>query len=147
MVETAMRLQADVKNALAGMAEWRVAEVMGQRQRFRKIFIQTELPGQRARDLSYLKRVGQPGAVVITFVEYEYLGFVLETAKGSGMNHPVAIASEWTAGLAWRLAKKPPATANGIARKDRPRSSHSDRHGVLVLPKGLIPASCVLNYA
>jgi hypothetical protein len=133
MVKTAMGLQAGVKSALAGMTEWRMAEVVGQRQRLRKILIQTELPRQRAGDLGYLQRVGQPGTVMITFMEDEYLGFVLETAKRGGMNHPVAIASERTSGPAWRLVKQPSAAATGVAGKNRPRSSHSDGHDVLVL--------------
>ncbi len=132
VIEAAMGLQAGIQRPLAGVAERRMAEVMGQRQRFREILVETELPGQRAGDLRHFERVGQPGAVMIAFVEHEYLGFVLQAAKGGGMDHPVAIAPERAAGLARRLGEQPSAAAVGVAGIDRTRSSHSDRHGVLI---------------
>ncbi len=115
VVEAAMGLQAGIERALAGMAERRMAEVMRQRQGFREILVETELPGQRAGDLRHFQRVGQPGAVMVALVEHEYLGFVLQAAKGGGMDHPVAIAPERAAGLARRLVEQPPAAAVGIA--------------------------------
>ena len=114
------------------MAKRRMAEVMRQRQRFREILVETELPGQRAGDLRHFERMGQPGAVMIAFVEHEDLGFVLQAAKRGGMDHPVAIAPERAAGLARRLGEQPSAAAVGVAGIDRTRSSHSDRHGVLI---------------
>ena len=141
-----MTLQAFVECPLTGMAERGMAEVMGQRQRLGEVLVEPELPGQRAGDLRHFQRVGQPGAVMIAFVEHEYLGFVLQAAKSGGMDHAVAIAPEWAAALARRLGKQPAAAAVGVAGIDRARSSHSDRHGVLVLIQ-LIPAPCALNYA
>ena len=139
MVESAMRFEARIQRPLAGMAERRMAEVVGQRQRFREILVKTELPGQRAGDLRHLQRVRQPGTVMIAFMEHEDLGFMLQAAEGGGMNHPVAVAPERAAGLARRLGKQPAAAAVGIAGIDGARSSHSDRHGVLI-PIQLIPS-------
>jgi iron-sulfur cluster assembly accessory protein len=145
VVEPAVSLQAGIQRPFAGMAERRMAEVVRQRQGFRQILVQPELPGQRAGNLRDFEGVGQPGAVMIAFVEHEYLGFVLQAAKGGGMDHPVAIAPERAAGLARRLGKQPAAAAVGVAGIDRARSSHSDRHGVLILIH-LIPQPCALNY-
>src|SRR5260221_1842166 len=100
MVEAAMGLQAFVERPLAGMAERGMAEVVGQRQRFRQVLVETELPGQSAGDLRHFQRMGQPGSVMIALVEHKNLGFVLETAKSGGMDHPVAIPAELAASLA-----------------------------------------------
>ena len=132
VVEAAMGLQAGIERPLAGMAERRMAEVMRQRQRFGQILVEAELPGQRAGDLGHFERMGQPGAVMIAFVEHENLGFVLQAAERGGMDHPVAIAPERAAGPARRLGEQPPAAAVGVAGIGRARSSHSDRHGVLI---------------
>ena len=133
VVEAAMGLQAVIQRPLAGMAERRMAEVVRQRQRFREVLVEPELPGQRAGDLRHFQRMGQPGAVVIALVEHEHLGLVLQPAERGGMDHPVAIAPERAAGLARRLRKQPAAAAIGIAGIKRARGSHSDRHGFLVL--------------
>jgi hypothetical protein len=47
VIEPAMGLQAGVKGTLAGMAERRMAEIMGQRQRFREVFVETQLRSGR----------------------------------------------------------------------------------------------------
>ena len=122
-----------------------MAEVVRQRQRFGEILVEAELAGQRAGDLRHFQRVGQPGAVMIALVEHEHLGLVLQAAEGGGMDHPVAIAPERAAGLARRLREQPAAAAVGVAGIERAGSSHSDRHGVLVLIH-LIPRACALNY-
>src|SRR5665213_1469237 len=83
---------------------------------------------------------------MVALVEHKDLGFVLEAAKGGRVDHPVAIAPERAAGPARRLVEQPSAAAIGIAGIDRASSSHSDRHGVLILIQ-LIPQACVLNYA
>jgi hypothetical protein len=131
VIEPAMGLQTDIQRPLAGVAERGMAEVVRQRQRFRQILVKTELPGQGARDLCHLQRVGKPGPVVITLVEYEDLGFVLQAAKGGRVDDPIAIAPERAAGPAWRLGELPPAAAGGVAGVDRTGSRHSDRHDVL----------------
>ena len=120
VIEPAMGLQAGIQRPLAGMAERRMAEIVGQRQRFRQILVETELPGQRAGDLRHFQRVGQPGAVMIAFVEHENLRLVLQAAKGGGMNHPVAIAPERAAGPARRLRQT---AVRGCDRDRRHRPS------------------------
>ena len=77
MVEPAMGLQANIEGTLAGMAERRMAEIMRQRQGFREILVEPELPGQGAGDLRHFEAVAEPGPVMIALVEHEYLGFML----------------------------------------------------------------------
>ena len=132
VIEPAMGFQTDIQRPLAGVAKRRMTEVMRQRERFGEILVEAELPGQRAGNLRDFERVCQPGAVMIAFMEHEYLGFVLQSAKGGRMDHPVAIAPKRAAGPARRLGEQPSAAAVGVAGIGRARSSHSDRHGVLI---------------
>ena len=145
VVEAAMVLQAGIERALPGMAERGVAEVVGERQGLREVLVQPELPGQRTGDLRHLEGMRQPGAVVVALVEHEHLGLVLQPAEGRGMDHPVAIPPERAAGAARRLRKQPATARVGVAGKGRPRGSHSDGHGNLILIR-LIPLTPALNY-
>ena len=130
VIESAMGLQAGIERAFPGVPERRMTEVMGQRQRLREILVQAKLARQCAGNLRYFERMGQPGAVMIALVEHEDLGFMLEAAEGGRMDHPVAIAAKWAAGLARRLVKQSAPAAVGVAGIDRARGSHSDRHGI-----------------
>ena len=145
VVEAAMVLQAGIQRPLAGMAERRMAEIMGQRQRLGEVLVEPKLARQRAGDLRDFERMRQPGAVVVALVEHEDLGLVLQPAERGGMDHPVAIPAERAAGPARRLRKQPPPALVGIAGKGRARGSHSDRHGNLILIH-LIPLAGALNY-
>ncbi len=82
------------------MPERRMAEIVGERQRLGEIFIEPQPPGERARHLRDLERMGEPGAVMIALVEHEDLGLVLEPAKGGRVNDAVAVAAEGAAALA-----------------------------------------------
>ena len=104
-----------IERALAGMAERRMAEIMGERQRLGEVLVEAERAGERAGDLRHLERVGQPGAVMVALVEHEHLGLVAQPAEGGGMDDPVAIAPEGLRVRARRLGKQPPAAALGVA--------------------------------
>ncbi len=145
VIEAAMGLEAFVERPLAGMAERGMAEVMGQRQGFGEVLVEPELAGQGAGDLRDFERMGQPGAVMIAFVEHENLRFVLQPPERRGMDHPVAIPPERAAGLARRLGKQPAPAGIGVAGIERAGGSHSDRHDLLVLIH-LIPRDYALNY-
>jgi hypothetical protein len=145
MVETAMGPEAFVQRPFAGMAERRVADIMGQRQRLGEVLVEPELAGQRTGDLRDLKRMGQPGAVMIALVEHKNLRLVLQAPERGGMDHPIAIPPERAAGLARRLGKQPPLAGIGVAGIKRAGGSHSDRHDFLVLIH-LIPRDYALNY-
>ncbi len=76
------------------MAERRMAEIVGERQRLGQVLVEAERARQRARDLRHFERVGEPRAVVIALVEDEDLRLVLEPAEGGRMDDAVAVAPE-----------------------------------------------------
>jgi hypothetical protein len=104
VVEAAIGRHQVIELALAGMAERRMAEVVGQRQGLRQVLVEAERAGDRAGDLGHLEAVGQPRAVVIALMIDEHLGLVLEAAEGGGMDDPVAVALEGRARRAFGLA-------------------------------------------
>ena len=128
VVEAALLFQAVVQRPFARMAEWRVAEIVGQRQGLGQVLVEAGLARQRAGDLGDLERVGQPGPVVVALMEDEDLGLVLQPPETGRMDHPVAIAAERAAVLAGRLVELPPPAARGVAGIGHQGSSHSDRH-------------------
>ena len=119
VVEAAEGREAGIERALAGMAERRMAEIVGQRQRLGEVFVDAERARQRARHLRDFERMGEPGAVVVALVEHEDLRLVLEAAEGGRMDDAVAVAAEGAAALAGRLGVQPAAALPRIARKRR----------------------------
>ena len=119
MVEAAESRETLVERTLAGMAERRMAEIVGQRQRFGEVFVESEHAGKRSRHLSDFERMGQPRAVMVALVEDKDLGFVLEPAEGGRVDNAVAIAPERAAvfadGLGMKAATAPLRVA-GITR-------------------------------
>ena len=109
VIEPAFGGEAGIECALSGMAEWRMAEVVRERQRLGQVLIEPQLPGQSARNLRDLERVGQPSAIMVALVKNKNLGLVLETAKRGGVDDAVAIAPKCAAACAWRLGIEPAA--------------------------------------
>ena len=120
VVEAAVIREAVVERAFAGMAERRMAEVVGQRQRLRQILVEAERAGERAGDLGDFERVGQPRAEMIALVIDEHLGLVGEPAEGGRMDDAVAVAAELVAGGAWRLGVAPAPALRPDRRHKRP---------------------------
>jgi hypothetical protein len=83
-----------VEHMLAGVAEGRVTEIVGEHDRLGEVLVQAQAPRQGARDLAALERVGEAVAVVVALVEDEHLGLVLQAAKGPTVDDPVAVARE-----------------------------------------------------
>lgn len=81
MVETSVPLHSLMQNMLAGVAEWRMAQVVRQRNGLRQILVESQRARDRARNLGNLHRVSQTGTVIVALVIYEYLSLVLEAAK------------------------------------------------------------------
>ncbi len=139
MIEAAERREAGIERALAGMAEWRVAEIVSERQRLGEVFVEREPAGERARDLRHFKCMGQPGPVMVAFVEHEDLGLVLEPAERGGMDDAVAVAAEGAAALAAGSAWSRPRLWRRIAgiERARRRSFHGlDLNGLKLGPAG-----------
>jgi hypothetical protein len=74
-----------------------VTKIVGQRDRLSEIFVKTQLPGDRARDLRHLKAVRQPRAIVVTLMKYEHLCFVGQAAKSGRMQDAVSVTLECAA--------------------------------------------------
>jgi hypothetical protein len=81
-----------VERLFSGMAKRRVADVMDQGERFDQIAVESELGGDRSRDLRDLDRVRQSIAKVVGVAARENLGLRFQTAKGAGMDDAVAVA-------------------------------------------------------
>src|SRR5208282_5436205 len=109
MVEAAIGLHQLVQRALTGVAERSVAEIVRERDRLRQFRVQSQRTRDGAGNMRGLDRMRQSGAVVITLVIDEDLGFVFEPAEGGGMNDPVAIALKDGAHRMLSLGKFPPA--------------------------------------
>ena len=121
VVEAAIRLHHIVQRGLARMAEGRVADIVGERQRFGEILVQPEQAGGGARDLADFQRMGQARAVMIAFMGDENLRLLLQAAEGVGVDDAVAVALEIGARGARRLRMEPAARAVGVGCKGRPR--------------------------
>ena len=115
VIEAAERGEAGIERALAGMAERRMAEIVGERQRLGEVFVETEPAGERARYLGHFERMREPRAVMIALVEDEDLGLVLEAAERGRMDDAVAVAAEGAAALARGLGMEPAAAMARIA--------------------------------
>jgi len=113
VIEAADRGGRGVERILPGMAERRVAEIVGEAQCLGEILIDGEHPRHRARNLGDFERMGKAGAVVIAFVLHEDLRLVLQAAKRGGMDNAVAIALVARSGRAFRLGMKPSAAPFG----------------------------------
>ena len=103
VIEAPVLGHAGVERVLAGMPEGRVAEVVAERDRFGEVVVESQRPGERARDLRHLDRVGQAGAEMIAVVIDEHLGLMGEAAEGGRMDDAVAVALEFRARRRWRL--------------------------------------------
>src|ERR1700680_2438218 len=128
MVEAAMGSEALVERTLAGMAERRMAEVMGQRAGFRQILVETERARDRSGDLGDFERMGEPGAIMIAFMENEHLGLMGKPAERGRMDDAIAIAPEIAARRAPRLAMEAPAGQGRIGRIGRAPAAGTYRH-------------------
>src|SRR4029453_6106588 len=67
-----------VDDALAGVAEWRVAEVVAERDRLGQLFVEPQHLGDASRDLRHLERVRETRPVVIAGRREEDLCLVLQ---------------------------------------------------------------------
>ena len=116
VVEAAVRRHHRLQRVLAGMAERRVAEIVGERQRLGQILVEPQRAADRAGDLRDLQAVGQARAEVVALVIDEDLGLVFEPAERGGMDDAVAVALEAGAGAAFRLGVEAAATGRRAAR-------------------------------
>ncbi len=122
VVEAAGARHGGVQSALAGMAERRMAEIMGERERLGQVLVDCEGTRESAGDLRDFQAVSKTGAIVIALVIDEDLGLVVEPPEGGGMQDAVAVAGEGGARGTRRLGLKPPPARPGIDRMSRKRA-------------------------
>src|SRR5690606_33414254 len=77
---------------LPRVAERRVAEIVGEADRFDEILVQAQRARGRARDLCDLERVREPRAVMIALVVDEDLRLVDQAAESRRVDDAVAVA-------------------------------------------------------
>ena len=82
------------QRVFASMAEWRVAEVVGEAQGLGQILIEAERAGDRPADLRDLDAVRQADPEMIAIGRDEHLGLVAQATESDRMDDPVAVALE-----------------------------------------------------
>src|SRR5437667_2417893 len=125
--------QEAVQDALARVAEGRVAEVVTERDRLRQVLVQSEGSSGAARDLGDLDRVRQARAEVVSLVGYEDLRLVLVTPEGSRVDDAVAVARVLCALVSRHRAGRPPGTLRPSALGGK------DREALLLQPLEVLP--------
>ncbi len=116
VLEAAVGLHAGVQRVLAGVAERRMAEIVGEGDGLGQVLVEAQAARHRARDLGDLQAVGEARAEEIPFVVDEHLRLVLEPTEGAGMDDAVAVALVLAAPARRRLAVAPAAGALGARR-------------------------------
>ena len=92
VVEPAVIAEALVEHVFAGVAEGRVAQVVGHGQRFDEIFVEPQRAGDGAGDRGDFERVRQPRAVVVAHLAGEHLRLVTQAAEGGAVQDAIAVA-------------------------------------------------------
>ena len=90
--EKAMVAHGRVERLFSGVAEWGMAEVMHQRERFRQIYIKGECASDSAGDLRHFDSVGETVTEVVGITAGENLCFIFKAAKGAGVDDAVTVA-------------------------------------------------------
>jgi hypothetical protein len=94
MFKAAILTHAIVQSVLPRMAKWRMAQIMGEGNRFDQILVQLQVTGNGAPDLRYFEAMRQARAKQVAFVIDENLGFIFEPTESCRMDDPVAVALE-----------------------------------------------------
>ena len=89
--ETAEFGHQSIQNTFTRMAERRMAQIVGQHDRLGKVFIEPQRTGDGSTDLRALHRMGQPGAIIITFMIDEDLGLIFQPTECCRMHDAIPI--------------------------------------------------------
>jgi hypothetical protein len=93
-----------LKRILAGMAEGRMADIMGKAERFGQILVEAKRARQGTADLGDFQAVGQPDPEMIAVGSDEYLRLVTKAPERDRVDDSVAVALE-------RVARSPAAAS------------------------------------
>ena len=127
--------QRRVQRILAGMAERRMAEVVGEAQRLGQILVEAERAGHGPADLRDFEAVGQADPVMVAVGRDEDLGLVAQPAERDRVDQPVAVALEDVARAARAaivLGMKPAARACWAGGERFERKPHSPGSGAIL---------------
>ena len=94
VVEPAGVGQRGGQRLLAAMAERRMAQVVGEAQRFGQILVEAQCAGDCPADLGDFDAVGQANPEMVAVGRDEHLGLVAQAAEGDRMDDAVAVALE-----------------------------------------------------
>jgi len=128
VIKAAKSRKTLIERSLTSMTEWRMAEIVRERQRFGEVLVQSECARERAGNLRDLKRMRQSRAIVITLVIDEDLRLVRQPAKRSGVDDSVAVAPESIAARACRLIVAAAPALRRIGGINGPFSPRIDHH-------------------
>ncbi len=109
-----MLAHAQVQLLFAAMPERRVANVVNERKRFRKIFVKAERPRHGPRDLCNLDGMRESIAEVVREASGENLRFRFQPAEGPGVDDAVAVARVIVAVGVLRLRIAPAARVSRV---------------------------------
>jgi hypothetical protein len=140
VIEAAGARHRLLERVLAGMAEGRMADIVGEAERFGEVLVEAEGAGERSADLGDLEAVGEAHPEMVAVGRDEHLSLVTEAAEGHRMDDPVAIALEGVAGpprLALRVPVQPPPRGGGIGGEARDRP-HLVESFTISCPAGLV---------
>ena len=97
------------KHPLPCMPERGMPQIVRQRHGLCQILVKPQRPRDRACDLAYFQRMGQPRAIMLPLVMKKHLRLVLQAAKRGRMDDPVAVPLKFIARRARRRPMHPPA--------------------------------------
>jgi hypothetical protein len=112
------------------MTEWRMTEIVCERQGLRQVLIEAKRARKRAGNLDDFQSVRQPRSEMIAFVIDEDLRLVGKPPEGRGMDNPVTIPPEGVPRRTDRLGKSSTPALRGIGSINRPFTPDFDRHHI-----------------
>src|SRR5206468_3864269 len=110
-----------VDDALAGVAERRVPQIVAERDGFRQLLVQPQDLRDRPRDLRYLERVREPRPIMVSGRREKHLRLVLQPAERLAMDDAIAVALKRWPDVVFDLGTKAPARIGafrGLPRQD-----------------------------
>src|SRR5712692_8714465 len=92
--EKPVLVHGGVESLFAGMAEWRVADIVRQSKRFHQVHIQAKLGGDGAGDLGDFDGVREAIAEVVGVTAGGDMGLRFQAAKSPREDNPVTVTLE-----------------------------------------------------
>src|SRR5688572_15295921 len=108
-----------VEHALARVSEWRVPEIVPERDSLGELFVQLQHLCNRARNLRDLECVREPRSVMIAGRREKHLRLVLQTAKRLRVDDAIAIALKRRAHVIFGLFAQAPTCVGALRRLRR----------------------------